>query len=325
MKTNLKVRRFSPEIDKPGSQPRWQEYSIDVHPDSTILDALIQVREDVDGTLGLRCSCRASICGSCGMRVNGRARLVCKTQIRSLAPHGESLTIEPMGNHPVIKDLAIDISVFFDKVRQVTPYIQPEKLPDKGEFIASYDSMTHLVGVMNCIMCGICVSDCTVLEVDKAFIGPAALAKAYRFAADPRDDRHDERLKYLSEVDGGIWDCTRCSMCVEVCPKGVAPMDRIMAMRDMAIEAGNTKSSGFRHTESFEKSVKKNGRLDELRLAIESPGTFNISAQIAQAPVGIKALMKGKMPPVIGHKAEDRGRITKIFDSVEKADEKPAK
>ncbi len=322
MKANLKVRRYSPEIDKPGSQPRWQEYSLEVHPDSTILDVLIQVREDIDGTLGLRCSCRASICGSCGMRVNGRARLVCKTQVRSLAPAGQQLAIEPMGNHTVVKDLAVDMSDFFKQVNQVTPYLQPDKLPDKGEFLASYESMSHLVGVMNCIMCGLCVSECTVLEVDKKFIGPAALAKAYRFVADPRDDKHDERLKYLNDEDGGIWDCTRCFMCVEVCPKGVDPMGRIMAMRDMAIAAGNKSSSGYRHAESFEKSVKKNGRLDELRLAVESPGMFNIPAQLAQAPVGIKALLKGKMPPVRPHKAEDNKKITDVFESVEQGTKK---
>jgi succinate dehydrogenase / fumarate reductase, iron-sulfur subunit len=317
MKADLKVRRYSPEIDKQGAPPRWQEYTVDIHPDSTVLDALIQVREEQDGTLAIRCSCRASICGSCGMRVNGRARLVCKTQVRAVAPKGERIVIEPMGNQPVIKDLAVDLTTFFGQMKRITPFMQPEKTPEKGEFIASYDSMNHLVSVMNCIMCGVCVSDCTVLEVDKKFIGPAALAKAYRFVADPRDDKHSDRLKFLNNEHGGIWDCTRCNMCVEVCPKGVAPMDRIMAMRDMAIEAGNRSTTGYKHTDSFERSVRKNGRLDELRIAVESPGLFNIPAQLAQAPLGVKAFLKGKMPPVRPHKAEEHKNITKVFERVE--------
>ncbi len=323
MKANLKVRRYNPETDAPSAPARWQEYTLDVHPASTILDVLVQVREEIDGTLALRCSCRASICGSCGMRVNGRARLVCKTRYEEMAHGGGPVVIEPMGNQKVIKDLAVDLTTFFEQMQRVTPWMQPGKPPGTGEYIASHESMSHLVGVMNCIMCGVCVSDCTVLEVDSRFIGPAALAKAYRFVADPRDSKKGDRLKLLNDEHGGIWDCTRCGMCVEVCPKGVAPMDRIMAMRDMAVEAGNHGTTGYKHTESFTKSVRKNGRLDELRLAIESPGVFNIPAQLSQAPLGVKALLKGKMPPVIPHKAEDHKNITRVFENVEAADKKP--
>lgn len=317
MKTNLKIRRFNPETDSPGATPRYQEYSLDVHPASTVLDVLIDIREKLDGTLTLRCACRASICGSCGMRVNGRARLVCKTQVKSVAKEGEQIIIEPMGNQPVIKDLVVDLSTFFGQMKRVTPWLQPDQVPAQGEFIVSHESMAHLAGVMNCIMCGVCVSDCTVLEVDRRFIGPAALAKAYRFVADPRDDQRAGRLQFLNNEHGGIWDCTRCSMCVEVCPKGVAPMDRIMAMRDMAIEAGNKNTTGYKHTESFVNSVRKNGRLDELRLAVESPGLFNIPAQVDQAPLGIKALLKGKMPSVLPHRAEAKENITRIFEKVD--------
>ncbi len=318
MQANLRVRRYNPDESPP--QVRYQEYQLEVLDSFTVLDALIQIREEIDGTLALRCACRASICGSCGMRVNGRARLACKTRIGELAPNGEQLTIEPMGNHPVIKDLVVDIDSFFDQVRRVDPYLQPDAVPEQGEFIASGESMTNLLGVMNCIMCGCCVSDCTVLEVDDRFIGPAALAKAYRFAGDPRDDKTQDRLKKLNDEHGGIWDCTRCFQCVEVCPKDVAPMDRIMEMRDMAIEAGNRNTPGYRHTESFMRSVKKHGRLDETRLAVESIGWVNLPGLLKEAPVAIKALQKGKLPPILPHKAEDNAAIKRI---VEKAEESP--
>ena len=318
MLTNLKVKRANP--GEAGSQPHFQEYSLDIHPDSTVLDALIQVREEIDGTLALRCSCRASICGSCGMRVNGRAKLVCKTRVESLAPNGEQLVIEPLGNHKVVKDLVVTLDTFFDQIKRVEPYLKPDSVPEQGEFLAPNEAMTKILTAMNCIMCGCCVSECTVLEVDSNFIGPAALAKAWRFTEDPRDGQREERLKTLNNEDGGIWDCTRCMQCVEVCPKDVAPMDRIMELRDAAIEAGNTNTSGYRHTESFYKSVKKHGRLDEARLALDSAGWTNIPRLLDLAPIGIKVMLKGKMSVktmISPHKAEDKQKIKDLYEKVE--------
>ena len=315
MQANLTVRRYNPDESPPRT---WdQDYVLEVQDTFTVLDALIQIREEIDGTLALRCACRASICGSCGMRVNGRARLACKTRIAELAPQGERLLIEPMGNHGVIKDLVVDLDTFFNQIKRVEPYLKPDSLPEQGEFIASSDSMTNLLGVMNCIMCGACVSDCTVLEVDDRFIGPAALAKAYRFAGDPRDDQTGDRLKMLNDEHGGIWDCTRCLQCVEVCPKDVAPMERIMELRDMAIEAGNHNTSGYRHTESFVNSVRRLGRVDETRLVVDSIGWTNVPGLLKEAPVAVNALLKGKLPSPIPHKAEDHKAISKIVEKAE--------
>ncbi len=313
MKTNFRVKRHDPEQNR-----SWfQDYTVDVLPSATILDALISVREEKDGTLALRCSCRASICGSCGMRVNGMARLVCKTQVSKFASNGEPIIIEPMGNQKVIRDLVVDLSTFFNQIKRVDPYLQPHAVPSDGEFVSSAESMVNLLTAMNCIMCGCCVSDCTVLEVDDRFIGPAALAKAWRFTEDPRDAQTKERLGKMNDEVGGIWDCTRCMACVEVCPKGVAPMERIMEMREAAIAVGNTDTPGYRHTESFNKSVKANGRLNEARLAIESAGLLNIPRLLDLAVVGMRSLIKGKLPSLIPHKAVDKKRITHIFDKTE--------
>jgi succinate dehydrogenase / fumarate reductase iron-sulfur subunit len=238
--------------------------------------------------------------------------------VADLSPNGEQLTVEPMGNHPVVKDLVVSLDTFFNQIRRVDPYLQPDAEPEEGEFIASNESMTNLLTAMNCIMCGCCVSDCTVLEVDKNFIAPAALAKAWRFTEDPRDGKRTERLTKLNNEDGGIWDCTRCFQCVEVCPKDVAPMERIMEMREAAIEAGNKNTPGYRHTESFNRSVKKNGRLDESRLAVDSAGWTNIPRLLDLAPIGFRSMLKGKLPPIIPHKAEDKGRITDLFEKVER-------
>ncbi|MBI4220286.1 MAG: succinate dehydrogenase iron-sulfur subunit [Chloroflexi bacterium] len=314
MQASIRVRRFNPE--QPGAQSRFQDFTLEVPPNTTVLDALIKIREEIDGTFAVRCSCRASICGSCAMRVNGQAKLACKTKIMDVARNGGPVVVEPMGNMPVIKDLVTDMKIFWDKVRQVEPYLQPEGPEPQGEYIASNESMNHLVGVMNCIMCGACVSDCTSLAADKNFIAPAALAKAYRFVADPRDGAARRRLGALNEY-GGVWDCTRCMYCIEVCPKGVAPMDRIMKMRDLAMRHGYNNTAGARHTASFAKSVKSAGLLNETMLAVESTGLLNIPGQLAQVPIGIKTLMKGKLPNPMGHKIAARKRIRKVFEKVE--------
>ncbi len=314
MDVTLNVRRFDPESESPES--RFQEFNLEVEDHFTVLDALIKVREEVDGSLALRCSCRASICGSCSMRVNGHAKLVCKTKVRDVTNAQNQVTVEPMGNLPVVKDLVTDMKPFWDRVRAVKPYLQPESEEPEAEYLAPNETMLHLAGVMSCIMCGACVSDCTAIEVDQRFLGPAALAKAYRFVSDPRDDADRSRLQMYSQP-GGIWDCTRCMECVEVCPKGVAPMDRIMGLRDMAIEAGFSNNNGARHTEAFSDLVKHSGRLDELKLPLRTYGVFNFSAMIGLSMVGLRAFLRGKTPPIFHKSIPGAKSVRRLFEKVE--------
>ena len=182
--------------------------------------------------------------------------------------------------------------------------------------MASNESMLHLASVMGCIMCGACVSDCTVLKVDSNFLGPAALAKAYRFVADPRDDADNTRLGSLNEY-GGIWDCTRCMECVEVCPKSVAPMDRIMALRDKAMEAGYTNTYGARHATAFSELVEHGGTLDELRLPIKTFGLFNLKEMLKLVPIGIRSQLAGKRPPIFHKSIPGVENVRRIFKKVE--------
>ncbi len=317
MQIKLRVRRYNPEAENPA--PHYEEFTVEVEEYQSVLDSLLHVREYVDDSLAVRCSCRGAICGSCGMRVNGHATLACKTKVVSVASDGGTVTVEPMGNMPVLKDLVTDMKPFWDKVRQVTPWLQPEGPEPEGEYVVPPESMNHLNGVMACIMCGVCVSDCTALEVDSNFIGPAALAKAYRFAADPRDGEVKERLRALNEY-GGIWDCTRCMECVEVCPKGVAPMDLIMALRDKAMAAGFTNTYGARHAEAFSDSVKEGGRLDETMLAIRTIGFFNVPKLLSMAPVALRALAHRKLPMPSPFHAPIPGvhQVQRIFGRLEK-------
>ena len=145
------------------------------------------------------------------------------------------IEVEPMGNMPVIRDLIVDMdAVHWKKIRRVTPWlINKQPIPER-EYIVPHENMVDVTQSMACIQCGACVSDCLSMEVDPLFIGPAALAKAYRFVGDPRDAEHFERLKDLSEDEHGIYDCTHCFNCIDACPKGVAPMSQIMRLRRIA-------------------------------------------------------------------------------------------
>ena len=317
MQVTLAIKRFNPEAEQ--SQPYFQEFTVDVDEHFTVLDSLIKVREEVDESLALRCSCRASICGSCAMRVEGHATLACKTKLISVMDSQRKVRIEPMTNQPVVKDLVVDMKLFWDKVQAVEPWLQPQGPEPEEEYIAPNEAMIHLAGVMGCIMCGACVSDCTVLEVDPNFLGPAALAKAYRFVGDPRDEADKHRLKELSKYTG-IWDCTRCYECVEVCPKDVAPMDRIMALRDRAIAAGFDGNYGARHTEAFSDLVEHSGWLDELRMIPKTFGMFNplsLGPLLGMIPIGLRALRHRKLPPVRHKSIPGVKNVRRIFKKME--------
>ena len=293
MQTTFRIKRFNPEFEFPA--PYFQDYVLETKPADTVLDALINIRESVDESLTLRCSCRGSICGSCGMRINGHAALACKTKITMTTSENGTVCVEPMNNMPVIKDLVTDMGGFWEKVRQVQPWLQPAGPEPQGEYLASSESMNHLTGVMGCIMCGACVSDCAALEVDQRFIGPAALTKAYRFVADPRDGAGSSRLFALNEP-GGMWDCTRCMECIQVCPKGVGAMDRIMALRAKGIDENVPSTCGSRHAEVFADLIRQKGRLDEPMLAVRTIGIRNISQLLSFIPTMLLALVRGKVP-----------------------------
>jgi len=322
MDVTLKVRRFDPDAVSPA--PYWQDFPVAIADSATVLDALIQIREEVDGTLSLRCSCRSAICGSCTMRINGHACLACKTQARNAVDQENVIIVEPAGVMPVLKDLVVDFDLFWDKIMAVEPYLQPQGPEPEQEYIASNESMLHLSGVTACIMCGACVSDCTVLEVDPTFLGPAALAKAYRFTADPRDGdasgESRDRLRMLNEPTG-MWDCTRCFECVQVCPKGVAPMDRIMALRDQAMAAGLDKTYGARHVQAFSDLVEHSGWLDELKIVPMTMGVTNLPALLNLAPEALRAWTHGKLPPIIHKKIENSDNVRDLFKKVEQSED----
>ena len=151
MEITLKIKRFDPES---GDGSRYQQYTIDMPEHVTVLDALIQVREYVDGTLAMRCSCRSAICGSCAMRIDKQARLACKTKVSDAVGSNNTITVEPMSNMPVVKDLVADMTPFWDKVMAVEPWLQPEGPEPEGEYLAPHEAMLPLAGFIDSLLCG---------------------------------------------------------------------------------------------------------------------------------------------------------------------------
>jgi succinate dehydrogenase / fumarate reductase iron-sulfur subunit len=295
---------------------RYQTFDVELDNHAMVLDALIAIREYQDESLAVRCACRSAICGSCGMWINGRARLACTTKLRDVAEDGK-VRVESPPSMPVIRDLVSDMTPFWEKNRKVRPWLENKQPIPQGleEYRVPNESMEELIQEVSCISCGLCLMDCESFAINKNFTGPAALAKAYRYAGDPRDASTKQRLGEYSEQDG-IWECTHCYECVAVCPKGVAPLDQILKLRRMAVEAGFTNNAGTRHAEAFAESVRDSGRLNELTLMPKSFGLFNIPAQLRSLPTALNMMRAGKLPPIIHHKVPHVERIKAIFKKV---------
>ena len=186
-----------------------------------------------------------------------------------------AIVVEPMGNMPVLKDLIVDMdSVHWRKIKQVQPWLVPAEPEPEREYLVPHESMVNVTQSMACIQCGACVSDCLSMEVDPLFVGPAALAKAYRFVSDPRDGDDRGRLSDLAADPHGMYDCTHCFNCIDACPKGVTPMSQIMRLRriagsDLGIEDAN---NGSRHERAFVANIRRNGLLHEADLLTDSYG-----------------------------------------------------
>jgi succinate dehydrogenase / fumarate reductase iron-sulfur subunit len=208
---------------------------------------------------------------------------------------------------PVIKDLVTDMeSTHWTKIRRVTPWLLPEGDPPEREYVVPPETMIDITQSMACIQCGACVSSCLSMEADPDFIGPAALAKAYRFVGDPRDAETKERLNDLAQDPHGIYDCTHCFSCIDACPKDVAPMDQIMRLRRAAGGEGIVdQNHGHSHEAAFTKIIEKKGTLDEALLLQESlaPGIKGklmpkhgaIKGLLESIPTAIRGLRTGKM------------------------------
>ncbi len=222
-KVVLQVTRYRPEQE---TEPTIQEYEVPFTDDWVLLDALNYIKDNVDGSLSYRWSCRMGICGSCGMMVNGEPKLTCATFVSEYAPG--PVRIEPLRYFPIIRDLTIEMTDFMGKLKSVKPWIvrEEEKPLSEGEYLQSPEELDQYKQFSMCINCMLCYAACPVYGLDPTFTGPAAIALAQRYNMDSRDQGSQERLGVLSDHEG-VWGCTFVGECTKVCPKNVDPAGAI--------------------------------------------------------------------------------------------------
>jgi succinate dehydrogenase / fumarate reductase iron-sulfur subunit len=308
--TSLDIFRYQPDT---AEAPYRQTFEIDHGEDLTLLDAILRLQDEQDGTLAIRYSCRSAICGSCACKANGKTVLACMTQVEDVKREFETDTVavDPIGNFAPLKDLIVDLDPFWDKFKSVKPYLIPDGPPPERERIVSKEAMQRIYNESKCILCAACYSECNSLAADPDFVGPAAFAWGYRFAGDERDGQRRERAKLYSG-DHGIWDCTRCMYCNERCPKGVDPRDAIEKLGGVAFQEKVTRDKGARHAKAFLISMRTGGKLNETLLV---PYTDPIAAQL-DVPFALKMLKHGKAPSPIPHRIKKLNEVKALMRNV---------
>ena len=229
----FQVYRYNPEVD---TAPYMKDYELDIPEgkDMMVLEALILLKEQ-DPTLSFRRSCREGVCGSDGMNMNGKNGLACVTPVKTLS---EPVIIRPLPGLPVVRDLAVDMSMFYRQYEKIKPYLQNSNPAPARERVQTPEEREKMEGLWECILCACCSTSCPSFwwNPDK-FVGPAGLLQAYRFLADSRDDATEERLADLDDAYS-VFRCRGIMNCVNVCPKGLNPTRAIGKIRGMLLQRG---------------------------------------------------------------------------------------
>jgi len=229
------IRRFDPERDE---SPHWEQYTVKVESGMTILDGLHQIKQNQDSTLSWRFSCRMGVCGSCAMLVSGKPMLACNTQILDITDR--ALTLAPLPNFDIIRDLVPDLTRLLEDHVAIQPYIQGQDAEEMenptGEFFQTPHELEKYLQFSYCIKCGCCMAACPTMATDREYLGPMALAQAYRYNTDSRD-RGYERRKSVVGAAHSAFNCHYAGECSNVCPKGVDPARAIQLMkRDLVLD-----------------------------------------------------------------------------------------
>jgi succinate dehydrogenase / fumarate reductase iron-sulfur subunit len=317
-KVTFRIKRFNPKKDK---EPYYQDFEVEVLKGMTILEVLQQIKDVYDPTLSFRAFCRSAICGSCAVKVNGFPKLACKTQVLNEIEkfQTDTLVIEPLDNMEVIKDLIVDWDKPLERLKEMKTFLipNPEVVPDtldeesrvSPKELKEYDTFT------DCILCTSCFSSCTAYQLDENYGGPFQLARVYRFAVDPRDALGKERAKVGYAFD--MWNCVRCNKCADACPKHVAPVEGVMKLRGLSIEAGLKNNPGARHVMAFYKSLLDSGMLNEVLLPLRTKG---IRGVLENLPLGIKLLLKGKAHSPIQKPIAEHENLVKLMNLAVKSE-----
>jgi len=230
------ITRFDPDKDE---APRTEEYEIPVQPDWKVLDAVNFIKDEVDPSLSHRWSCRMAVCGSCGMMVDGEPKLTCKT---TLSTYGDTVTISPLANFPIVRDLVVEFDGFMEKFKSVKPWIirAKEKAAGEGTYAQSPEELSSFKQFSMCINCMLCYSACPVVANEPEFIGPAAIALGHRYNLDTRDEGAAERNEVF-RGEGTVFSCSYANECSEVCPKNVDPAAAVNQAKLLAVVDWATK------------------------------------------------------------------------------------
>jgi succinate dehydrogenase / fumarate reductase, iron-sulfur subunit len=309
--TTFDIFRYQPDAS---DEQYRQSFDLEHGDDLTLLDAILRLQNEQDGTLAVRYSCRSAICGSCACKANGKTVLACMTQVEEVKTGEETDTIavDPIGNFTPLKDLVVDMDPFWEKFKSVKPFLIPDGPAPERERIVPKEAMEKVFRESACILCAACYSECNSLAADPEFVGPAALAWGFRFAADERDGQRKQRAK-LYTGQHGVWDCTRCMYCNERCPKGVEPRDAIEKLGGIAFQEGRgLKDSGARHAQAFLWSMRTGGKLNEAAIA---PITDPIKTPF-DLPFAFQMIRRGKVPSPIPHRIEKLKEVKQLMKNV---------
>jgi fumarate reductase iron-sulfur subunit len=219
----IQVLRYRPEQDK---EPVLQTYKVPFTDDMSVLQGLQYIKDYLDGTVSFRWSCRMAICGSCGMMIDGKPKLSCKTFLREYYPQG--LRVEALAHMPIERDLMVSVEDFVTKLESIKPYIIPKepRTLEQGEYLQTPQQRDMYEQFSSCINCMLCYAACPQYGLNPKFTGPGILALLHRYNADSRDGGQAERME-LGYADEGFWGCTAVGYCSVVCPKGVDPANAI--------------------------------------------------------------------------------------------------
>jgi succinate dehydrogenase / fumarate reductase, iron-sulfur subunit len=220
----FKVFRFDPEKDK---AHRFVTYQVPDEKGLTVLEGLYYIMENLDGSLAFRSSCRAAVCGSCAMHINGQYRLACNTQVSHL---GSTIVVRPLAHLPILKDMVVDLTNFFKQYEAIKPYLINDSAMPEKEILQSPKERRKIDNLVDCILCGACYGACPVAATTEKYAGPHALMKAARFINDSRDTAKDERIKLVAH-DTGLWRCHTIFNCQQVCPKNLDPSGAIAQLK----------------------------------------------------------------------------------------------
>lgn len=280
---------------------KWiQNYTVPVTVGMTVLEALTQIKEHMDPTLSFTCSCRSSICGACSVRVNGNAELSCEILVENLMKRYDTdvLTIEPLGNFRVIRDLVVDWEPKYARIKKIKPTVNPkDEFTQETGCKQSPEAFNKYKKLAGCILCGSCVSECNKNALNsKDFLDPFIFVKAAKLTEDSRDKSPEEHLK--AAIDAGLWRCFNCQECTAKCPKGLDPAGAIEKLKEASFRYKLDDNVGARHAKAIYEDISESGTLDESKLNIKSEGFF---AAGLRAPMALRLMRVGKMNPLDSH------------------------